>query len=163
MTLRSSFLNSGQVCLCGSRIYVQQDIYGNFMDRFVQATKNLKVGDPKSPDTFMGPVVSKEHKQKIWYPTLACLLLLIFAIPIYASFLFASGSLRFSKISIFATDAPFSLFIINFIKHLSPNFLFFHGTTHPRYGIPYTGQYLYIILPFVLFGIVALWKKSKKI
>ena len=64
-TLRSSFLNSGQVCLCGSRIYVQQEIYDNFMDRFVQATKNIRVGDPRNPNSFMGPVVSQEHKEQI--------------------------------------------------------------------------------------------------
>ncbi|MCB9027258.1 MAG: aldehyde dehydrogenase [Bdellovibrionaceae bacterium] len=64
-TLRSSFLNSGQVCLCGSRIFVQQEIYNEFMDRFVQATKNIKVGDPRDKNNFMGPVVSKEQKEKV--------------------------------------------------------------------------------------------------
>lgn len=65
MTLKSSFLNSGQVCLCGSRIYVQQDIYDSFMEKFVKATKDIRLGDPMDPNTFMGPVVSKDQYDKI--------------------------------------------------------------------------------------------------
>ncbi len=64
-TLRSSFLNSGQVCLCGSRIYVQQDIYDQFMEKFVEKTKALKVGSPSDSDVFMGPVVSREQLEKV--------------------------------------------------------------------------------------------------
>ncbi len=65
MTLRSSFLNSGQICLCGSRIYVQEKIYDEFMSQFVAETKKLKVGDPKAKDTFMGPIVSQAQREKI--------------------------------------------------------------------------------------------------
>jgi aminomuconate-semialdehyde/2-hydroxymuconate-6-semialdehyde dehydrogenase len=64
-TLRSSFQNSGQICLCGSRILVQQDIYNEFMSEFRKQAQDIKMGDPFEPGVFMGPVVSKEHKQKI--------------------------------------------------------------------------------------------------
>lgn len=64
-TLRSSFLNSGQICLCGSKILVQEDIYEEFMAEFVKQTEALVVGDPKDSKTFMGPLVSKEHLDKV--------------------------------------------------------------------------------------------------
>lgn len=64
-TIRSSFLNQGEICLCGSRILVQESLYAEFLRRFVAATKNLKVGDPTSPDSFMGALVSAEHRQKV--------------------------------------------------------------------------------------------------
>lgn len=64
-SLRSSFLNQGEICLCGSRIYVQKGIYDRFLEEFVQKTRELKVGDPKDPSTFMGPLVSREHLAKV--------------------------------------------------------------------------------------------------
>ncbi len=64
-TIRSSFLNQGEICLCGSRIYVQKSIYEKFLDRFVARTKEIRVGDPKSKDSFMGALVSKEHHEKV--------------------------------------------------------------------------------------------------
>ncbi len=62
---RSSFLNSGEICLCGSKILVQEDIYKEFAQKFVEHVKTLKVGDPLDKDTFMGPVVSKAHFDKV--------------------------------------------------------------------------------------------------
>ncbi|RME16740.1 MAG: aldehyde dehydrogenase, partial [Bdellovibrio sp.] len=64
-TLRAGFLNSGQICLCGSRLLVQQDIYEEFVGRLKERVQALKVGDPKEEDTFLGPVVSQEHQSKI--------------------------------------------------------------------------------------------------
>lgn len=64
-TLRSSFLNQGEICLCGSRIYVEETIFDRFMKSFIPQVEALKVGDPKAPDTFMGPLVSSEHLQKV--------------------------------------------------------------------------------------------------
>jgi len=63
--VRSSFTNQGEVCLCTSRIFVQQGIYERFLQRFVEVTKGLKVGDPLHPDTFMGAVNSRIHFEKI--------------------------------------------------------------------------------------------------
>ncbi|KAH3881785.1 2-aminomuconic semialdehyde dehydrogenase-like [Dreissena polymorpha] len=64
-TVRSSFTNQGEICLCTSRIYVQSGIYQKFLERFVQEAKKLVVGDPKSPDSFMGALISKEHLAKV--------------------------------------------------------------------------------------------------
>lgn len=63
--IRASFLNSGQVCLSGSRLMIQDDIYKEFLSEFVKETKALKIGDPRDSDTFMGPLVSKEQLEKI--------------------------------------------------------------------------------------------------
>lgn len=64
-TIKSSFLNQGQICLCGSRIFVQEEVYEEFKTAFVKRTKELVVGDPLDEKTFCGPVVSKEHYEKI--------------------------------------------------------------------------------------------------
>lgn len=64
-TIRSSFSNQGQICLCGSRILVQRSLYDRFLTDFVQQTKQLVVGDPLSPETQLGAVVSEPHFQKI--------------------------------------------------------------------------------------------------
>lgn len=71
-SLRSSFLNQGEICLCGSRLFVEQSIYTTFVERFVSKVKNLKVGDPKNADHFIGALVSKDHLEKVRsYVTLA--------------------------------------------------------------------------------------------
>ncbi|MFO0260260.1 MAG: aldehyde dehydrogenase, partial [Planctomycetota bacterium] len=64
-TLRSSFANQGQICLCGSRIYVERGIYGKFRDDFVERSRRLKVGDPRLAETDLGAVVSRAHQEKI--------------------------------------------------------------------------------------------------
>ncbi|MEM1218485.1 MAG: aldehyde dehydrogenase [Bacteroidota bacterium] len=64
-TLRSSFSNNGQICLCGSRIYIERSIYDRFKEEFVKRTQFLKVGDPFSPLTDLGALVSKEHREKV--------------------------------------------------------------------------------------------------
>jgi aminomuconate-semialdehyde/2-hydroxymuconate-6-semialdehyde dehydrogenase len=64
-SLRSTFLNQGEICLCGSRIYVEEKIFSAFVDQFVAEVSKLKVGDPSDPDTFMGAIVSEEHLKKV--------------------------------------------------------------------------------------------------
>jgi aminomuconate-semialdehyde/2-hydroxymuconate-6-semialdehyde dehydrogenase len=64
-TVRSSFANQGQICLCGSRIYVEKSIYAKFRDDFVQRASRLKVGDPFAADSDLGAVVSQPHQEKI--------------------------------------------------------------------------------------------------
>jgi aminomuconate-semialdehyde/2-hydroxymuconate-6-semialdehyde dehydrogenase len=64
-SLRSAFSNQGQICLCGSRIYVQRDIYQRFRDDFVAATRKLVVGDPLEAATDQGALVSEAHMKKI--------------------------------------------------------------------------------------------------
>ena len=64
-TIKSSFYNQGQICLAGSRIYIQDEIYDRFKQDFVYRVKKLKVGDPLLDDSDQGPVVSREHLNKI--------------------------------------------------------------------------------------------------
>lgn len=64
-SIHSSFANQGEICLCGSRIFVQKGVYDKFLDAFVDETKSLKVGDPLAKDSKLGAVVSETHMQKI--------------------------------------------------------------------------------------------------
>jgi len=64
-TMLSSFANQGQICLCGSRIFVERPIYEKFRDAFVAKTKKLKVGNPSDADTNLGAIVSKAHLEKV--------------------------------------------------------------------------------------------------
>jgi len=63
--VRASFTNSGQVCLCGSRVLVDASIYDRFKAMFVDAVNNILVGDPTQEDTVMGSVISSEHQTKV--------------------------------------------------------------------------------------------------
>ena len=62
---RAAFTNQGQICLCGSRVFVQKGIYDKFKEALIVKTKKLKVGDPKNPKSQLGAVVSEEHMNKI--------------------------------------------------------------------------------------------------
>lgn len=62
---KSSFSNQGQICLCGSRIFIQEDIFEAFTEAFVARVASAKVSYPTDPSAQMGAVVSKEHMEKI--------------------------------------------------------------------------------------------------
>ncbi|WP_412984252.1 aldehyde dehydrogenase [Pontimicrobium sp. IMCC45349] len=64
-TIRSSFGNQGQICLCGSRIFVEKSIYEQFKTDFVNVIKNQKVGHPMAEETKIGALVSKPHLEKV--------------------------------------------------------------------------------------------------
>lgn len=64
-TMRSSFANQGQICLCGSRIFVQRKIYDKFKEAFVQKTKGSVVSYPSDASAHLGAIVSKQHMEKI--------------------------------------------------------------------------------------------------
>ena len=64
-TIDGIFRNQGEVCLAGSRLYVQRSIYDEFCARYVAAAQNLVVGDPRDPATQVGPLVSREHLDKV--------------------------------------------------------------------------------------------------
>ncbi|MBK7560195.1 MAG: aldehyde dehydrogenase [Chitinophagaceae bacterium] len=64
-TIRSSFSNQGEICLCGSRILVEESVYEKFKEAFVEKTKELTVGDPLEPSSKQGAIVSKVHFEKI--------------------------------------------------------------------------------------------------
>jgi aminomuconate-semialdehyde/2-hydroxymuconate-6-semialdehyde dehydrogenase len=63
--VRSAFANQGQICLCGSRILIQEDIYEDFRDAFVKRVKQLEPADPLEPDTTQGALVSEAHMDKV--------------------------------------------------------------------------------------------------
>ncbi|MDO5979929.1 aldehyde dehydrogenase [Flavivirga spongiicola] len=64
-TVRSSFANQGQICLCGSRIFVEATIYKKFKTDFVEKVKQLKIGHPSKEGTNIGALVSKSHLEKV--------------------------------------------------------------------------------------------------
>lgn len=65
VTVRSSFANQGQICLCGSRIFVEKPIYEKFKKDFVEKVKELKIGNPFDAETNIGALVSKPHLEKV--------------------------------------------------------------------------------------------------
>jgi aminomuconate-semialdehyde/2-hydroxymuconate-6-semialdehyde dehydrogenase len=64
-SVRSSFANQGEICLCGSRIFVERSIYKRFRRDFVERVKALEVGDPHAGDSKLGAIVSEAHMHKI--------------------------------------------------------------------------------------------------
>ncbi len=64
-TIQSSFSNQGQICLCGSRIIIEDSIYEKFKTEFVNLTKKLSVGDPLEKNSKQGAIVSEVHFNKI--------------------------------------------------------------------------------------------------
>jgi len=64
-TVRSSFSNQGQICLCGSRVFVERPLYEKFRSDFVERVEALKIGDPLENGTDVGAIVSKQHFEKI--------------------------------------------------------------------------------------------------
>ena len=63
-TVRSSFTNQGQICLCGSRIFIHKTIYAKFKEEFITRINQLTIGDPKT-NVNIGAVVSEDHMHKI--------------------------------------------------------------------------------------------------
>jgi aldehyde dehydrogenase (NAD+) len=51
------FMHQGQICMAGSRVIVEEPVYEEFLDLFVAKVKSLKVGDPRDPDTVIGPLI----------------------------------------------------------------------------------------------------------
>jgi aminomuconate-semialdehyde/2-hydroxymuconate-6-semialdehyde dehydrogenase len=64
-SLRSSFANQGQVCLCGSRVFVERSAYQDFVQRFVEKASQLRLGDPLEATTDQGAIVSKTQLDKV--------------------------------------------------------------------------------------------------
>src|SRR5437899_4166693 len=64
-SVRSSFANQGQLCLCGSRVFVERSAYKNFVERFIERTAQLCLGDPLDEKTEQGAIVNKPQLDKI--------------------------------------------------------------------------------------------------
>lgn len=72
ISVRSSFANQGEICLCGSRIFIHSSVYDEFVKEFIQQSKALVVGDPRDTKTTTGALISKEHLAKVQsYVTMA--------------------------------------------------------------------------------------------
>jgi aminomuconate-semialdehyde/2-hydroxymuconate-6-semialdehyde dehydrogenase len=63
--MRSAFSNQGQICLCGSRIFIERPLYEKFKNDFVNKTNELIIGDPLEDKTNIGAIVSEQHLQKV--------------------------------------------------------------------------------------------------
>ncbi len=63
--LVGAFYQSGQSCIGVQRILIHESIYDRFKEKFVTATKNLIMGDPKHPDTFIGPMISENEAKRL--------------------------------------------------------------------------------------------------
>jgi aminomuconate-semialdehyde/2-hydroxymuconate-6-semialdehyde dehydrogenase len=63
--VRAAFSNTGQICLCGSRILIEQSIYPRVRDELVERVRALRVGDPLEPSTEQGALVSRQHFDKV--------------------------------------------------------------------------------------------------
>ena len=64
-SIRSSFANQGQICLCGSRIFIERPIYEQFKAEFLKQLEAQQVGDPLAADTKQGALVSEAHLHKV--------------------------------------------------------------------------------------------------
>jgi aminomuconate-semialdehyde/2-hydroxymuconate-6-semialdehyde dehydrogenase len=64
-SLRAAFANQGQICLCGSRLFVERPIYDDFVEGFVAGAKSLRIGDPLEDGTEQGALVSRGHFEKV--------------------------------------------------------------------------------------------------
>lgn len=64
-SIRSSFTNQGEICLCGSRIFVERSYYDQFLEQFLIRVKQLVVGDPLLHATAVGALVSAGHRDKV--------------------------------------------------------------------------------------------------
>jgi aminomuconate-semialdehyde/2-hydroxymuconate-6-semialdehyde dehydrogenase len=64
-SVRSAFDNQGEICLCGSRIFVEDSIYPRFVEEFTAAARRLKVGDPLEPTTDQGALISQRHLDRV--------------------------------------------------------------------------------------------------
>lgn len=69
----AAFLNTGQVCLCTERIYVQRKIFDRFVDALKKKAESLRLGSPTDSATELGPLISAQHREKVLsYYRLAC-------------------------------------------------------------------------------------------
>ncbi|MEQ1754476.1 MAG: aldehyde dehydrogenase [Micropepsaceae bacterium] len=64
-TVAGQYINAGQVCLAGTRVMVEAKIASEFLEKVKQAASHMKVGDPRDPNTRVGPVITKEHFERV--------------------------------------------------------------------------------------------------
>lgn len=64
-TVKSSFMNQGEICLCGSRVFIERPVYERVKKSLLEAVNAMKVGDPLHENTQVGAIVSKQHFDKV--------------------------------------------------------------------------------------------------
>ena len=64
-SILAMFRHSGQVCLAGTRLFVQRSIYAEFLERYLRRVRALRVGEPQDPGTDMGPLISPVHRERV--------------------------------------------------------------------------------------------------
>lgn len=64
-SIQAVFSNAGQVCLAGSRLYLERPIYDEFLAKLVERVETMRLGDPMDPETEIGPLASREHWEKV--------------------------------------------------------------------------------------------------
>jgi aminomuconate-semialdehyde/2-hydroxymuconate-6-semialdehyde dehydrogenase len=64
-SVKAAFDNQGEICLCGSRLFIEERVYPQFVEQFVAAARHLKVGDPREADTDQGALISSAHRDKV--------------------------------------------------------------------------------------------------
>jgi aminomuconate-semialdehyde/2-hydroxymuconate-6-semialdehyde dehydrogenase len=64
-SVQSAFSNQGEICLCGSRVFVERSLYKTFVDEFVKRTSELIIGDPLNEKTKVGALISGDHMNKV--------------------------------------------------------------------------------------------------
>ena len=64
-SLRAAFDNQGEICLCGSRIFIEERVYPRFVEAFTDAARRLKVGDPLDPTVDQGALISRRHLDRV--------------------------------------------------------------------------------------------------
>ncbi|MBP1949389.1 aldehyde dehydrogenase family protein [Virgibacillus litoralis] len=64
LLVKGAFAFSGQVCISAQRVYVQKNIYDQFLEQYVKQTNDLKIGNPKDEDTDIGPMISEEEAER---------------------------------------------------------------------------------------------------
>ena len=65
VSVRSSFANQGEICLCGSRIFVERSIHDRFADELAERAGQLRIGDPRDESTDLGALISSAHRDKV--------------------------------------------------------------------------------------------------
>lgn len=69
----AAFLNTGQVCLCAERVYVERAFFDRFLEALKGKAESLRIGSPIDPSTELGPLISRQHREKVLaYYRLAC-------------------------------------------------------------------------------------------
>jgi betaine-aldehyde dehydrogenase len=63
--INGAYFNTGMICGAPGRFYIHEKIYSEFVERFIAESKKVVVGDPADKKTFMGPVVSAEHRDRV--------------------------------------------------------------------------------------------------